>query len=335
MKNIEIVNLGLDLYHGTAVVPTEFADKRPVEILRQALLNLNGGSPKFDYKSFRRNKVEIFEIIEQIVPILVNEGLQGDEFFMNLVDEKNLAAGDMNEFVASDNTMFIVSEMANGIAIPRRQRIGEKTSVSVKTSLHGVRIFDELSRFLAGRIDWNAMIDNVTRAYKAEKLNGMYATFTGITAATPGLNNTYVTGGSYDEEKVLKLVEHVEAATGMNASIISTKAGLRKCTSAVMSDTAKDDYFNVGYYGKLAGVPMVSIKNRHAVGTDNFIFPDNKLYVIASGDKPIKHVTEGEAFVLEGDGTTKSDMTMEYLYTEKYGNALLVADKLGVYTISE
>lgn len=333
MKNNELVNLAFDVYHGNAMVPVEFSDKRPVEVLRQALLDLNGGSPKFDYRAFRRNKVEIFEIIEQTVPVLVNEGLQGDEFFMQLVEERNLAAGDMNEFVAGDNSLFVVSEMADGIAIPRRQRIGEKRTVSVHTTLHGVRIFDELSRFLAGRIDWNAMIDNVARAYKAEKLNSMYTTFTGITASTPGLNGTYVTGGTYDEEKLLTLVEHVEAATGKAASIIGTKAGLRKCTTAVQSDAAKDDYYNVGYYGKLAGVPMVSIKNRHAVGTDNFIFPDNKLFVIASDDKPIKHVTEGEAYIKETDGSN-SDMTMEYLFTEKYGNSLLIADKLGVYTMS-
>lgn len=334
MNNIDIVRLALDVYHGNAVVPTEYADKRPVEVLRQALLDLNGGSPKFDYKTFRRNKLEIFEIIEQVVPILVNEGLQDDDFFMHLVDERSLAAGDTNEFVAEDRSLFVVAEMADGIAIPRRQRIGEKTSITVRTALHGVRIYDELSRFLAGRIDWNAAIDKIAQSYKAEKLNTIYGAFTGITDQTPGLNNTYVSGGTYSEESVLKLVEHVEAATGKEARIMGTKSALRKCTTAVLSDSAKDDYYQMGYFGKLAGVPMVSIKNRHAVGTDDFIFPDNKLYVFASDDKPIKMVTEGEAYVLEKDGSTNSDLTMEYLYTEKYGVGLLVADKLGIYTLS-
>lgn len=334
MKNMDIVRLAIDVYHGNAVVPAEYADKRPVEVLRQALLDLNGGSPKFDFKTFRRNKLEIFEIIEQIVPVLVNEGLQGDEFFYNLVEERNLAAGDTNEFITEDNSLFVVAEMADGIAIPRRQRLGESTSVTIRTSLHGVRIYEELSRFMAGRIDWNAAIDKIAKSYKAEKLNDIYTVFTGINDQTPGLNDTYVTGGTYDEEAILKLVEHVEAATGKTASIIGTKPALRKCTTVVMSDTARDDYYQMGFFGKLAGVPMISIKNRHAVGTDNFIFPDNKLFVFASDDKPIKHVTEGEAYILEKDGTTNSDMTMEYLYTEKYGNALLIADKMGIYTLS-
>ena len=334
MKNIDIVRLALDVYHGTAVAPAEFAEKRPVEVLREALIELNGGSAKFDYKNFRRNKTEMFEIIEEIVPILVNEGLQGDEFFMNLVEERNLAAGDRNEFITEDNSLFVVAEMADGVAIPRRQRIGESTSVNVRTALHGVRIYEELNRFLAGRIDWNACIDKIAASYKAEKLDTIYAVFTGITAQTPGLNDTYVTGGTYDEETILKLVDHVEAATGKSATIYGTKAALRKCSTAVMSDSAKDDYYRMGFFGKLAGIPMVSVKNRHAVGTDAFIFPDDKLFIMASDDRPIKVVNEGEAYILEKEPANNSDLTMEYLYTEKYGVSLMVADKMGIYTIS-
>lgn len=334
MNNSDVVRLGLDIYHGNAVAPTEFADKKPEEVLRSALIELNGGSSTFDYKAFRRNKVEIFEIIEQIVPVAVNDGLQGDEFFMNLVDERNIAAGDLNEFVVEDRSMFVVSEMADGIAIPRRQKIGEKTSVTVPTAVHGVRIFDDISRFMAGRIDWNAMLDKVARSFRAEILNDIYATFNGISSSTQGLNSTYVTGGSYDEDAILTLVEHVEATTGMSASIFGTKSTLRKCATAVVSDGARDDYYNIGYYGKLAGVPMIGVKNRHAIGTDNFIVSDNKLCVIASNDKPVKYVTEGEGIILENDGTRNSDLTMEYLYTEKFGVSVLAADKLGIYAIS-
>lgn len=334
MNKNDIVRLALDIYHGDAVAPAEFAEKRPVEVLRQALIELNGGSSKFDYKNFRRNKTEMFEIIEEIVPQLVNEGLVGDEFWNNMVEERNLALGDRNEFITPDDATFIVAEMADGIAIPRRQRLGESTSVSVRTALHGVRIYEELNRFLSGRVDWNECIDKIARSYKAERLDTIYATFSGIDANTAGLNDVYVTGGTFDEEAILKLVEHVEAATGMTARIIGTKPALRKCVSAVVADSAKEDYYRMGYYGRLAGVEMVSIKNRHAVGTDEFIFPDNKLYIIASNDRPIKITTEGEAYILEKEAANNSDLTMEYLYTEKYGVALMLASKMGIYTLA-
>lgn len=333
MEKNAIVRLALDTYHGT--VAKEYADRNPSEVLRKALIEANGGSSEFSFKALRRNKVEIFEIIEEIIPTLVQEGLKGDEFFMNLVEQRNLALNDKNEFVTEDDSLFIVAEMANGIATPRRQRIGERTKVSINTAVHGVRIYEEFSRFMAGRIDWNDLVDRVARSYTAQLRNDVFAVFSNISSSTPGLNSTYVRHGSYAEENLLELVDHVEAATGASAIIYGTKPALRKCKSAVMSDEAKNDYYGIGYYGKLAGVPMVSIKNRHQVGTDKFIIPDDKLWVIASDDKPIKVVNEGEAYVLEKDGTTNTDMSLEYTYIEKYGIGLLIAQKLGIMTLSE
>lgn len=334
MNKQNLITLAVDCYRGTAVAPAEFAEKRPVDVLRDAFIELNGGSSKFDYKNFRRNKTEMFEIIEEIVPILVNEGLSENDFYNRFVATRNIALGDRNEFIIEDDSLFVVAEMADGIAIPRRQRIGESTSVSVRTALHGVRIYEEFSRFMAGRIDWNACIDKIARSYQAERLDTIYALFTGITDQTPGLNSTYVTGGTYDEEAILKLVEHVEAKTGKAATIVGTKAALRKCTSAVLSESAKDDYYRMGFYGKLAGVPMVSIKNRHVAGSDEFIFPDNKLFVIAGDSELIMEVVEGEPVVVETEPTTMSDMTLNYTYMERRGYALVIKDVIGVYTLA-
>lgn len=332
MEKNSIVRLALDTYRGT--VAKEYADQNPSDVLRQALIEANGGSSKFDYKALRRNKVEIFEILEAILPVLVDEGLKGDEFFMNLVDERNVAAGDAIDFVADDNTMFVVSEIADGVAVPRRQRIGEKRTISIATTPHAVRIYDDLSRFLSGRIDWNEMINRVAKSFKDQYLNDIYTAFSGITTATTGLNNTYVSAGSYSEATLLTLVEHVEAATGMNASILGTKTALRKCTTATIADQAKDDYYGIGYYGKLAGVPMIGVKNRHKIGTDTFVFPDNKIYVVASNDRPVKAVRSGDAIVFEKDGSTNADMTMEYFYREDYGIGVLASAKMGIYTLS-
>lgn len=335
MNKHDIVRLALDVKHGTAVAPAEFAEKRPEEVLRQAFIELNGGSSKFDYKNFRRNKVEMFEIIEEIVPILVNEGLQGDEFYNRFVSTRNLALGDRNEFIIEDDSLFVVAEMADGISIPRRQRIGESRTLSVKTNIHGVRIYEEFSRFMAGRIDWNACIDKIARSYQAERLDTIYTLFAGLTDQTPGLNNTYVTGGTYDEEALLKLVDHVEAKTGKSATILGTKPALRKCTTAVMSDSAKEDYYRTGFFGNLAGVPMISIKNRHAVGTDNFIFPDDRIYVIAGDPELILEVIEGEPVIIEKTNVSdNADQSIEYFMSERRGYALNVKDVIGIFNLA-
>lgn len=333
MERQDIIKLAVDTYKGSLI--GEFSKEDGAKALVQALIEANGGSTKLDYKQLRKNKVEIFEIIEEMVPQLVEEGLKGDEFFMQFVDERNLSRGDMNEFIIEANSFFLVSEIADGVSVPRRQRIGETTSKSVGTSLKGIRIYDELTRVLAGRIEWQTFVDKVVEAFKNKLYDDIYTTFSGINATTEGLNSTYVpTAGSYSEANLLTLVEHIESKTGKTALILGTKSALRKVSTAILSDKQKDEYYALGHFGQVAGVPMFSIKNRHKTGTDEFIFADNKLYIFAADDKFIKLVREGEGLMLDKDPMTNADLSQEYMYAERYGISVMIKDVFGIYEIS-
>jgi len=331
MEKNKIILLARDMTRGQ--VSGNYSAAESSDVLRQALIEVNGGSSKVDLKSMRRNKTEIFEILEEILPVIVQESMSQDTFLTNFMEERNVAAGDALSFAADDNSQFIVSEIADGIARPRRQRIPHKTNVTIPTAWHAVRMYEEWSRFMAGRIDWNELVDRVGRAFRERLYQDIFTAFSGISASTAGLNSTYVTSGSYSEEAILAIVDHVEAATGQRVVIVGTRPALRKCTSAVVADEAKSAYYNSGYYGKLAGVDMVAIRNVHIPGTDTFMFTDNVLYMMASGDKPIKLVREGDPWIddrMEGN----ADKTIEYTYQEKYGVGLIVNSKMGKYTIS-
>lgn len=331
MNTKEIVRLALDLAHGSI---QKYSINEGTEVLRQALMTANGGSSKINRKTLRRNKVEIFEIIEELVPSIIQDGLSGDEFWMNYVDERNLALGDENDFRVPDNTTFVVSEVADGIAYPRRQRIGQSTSVSVATSIHGIRMYDEFSRFMAGRIDWAELCDKVAKSFQTQIWDDIYTAFNGITSNTVGLNSTYVISGSYSSEDLVELIEHVEAATGESAVVVGTKGALSKCTSANLSDEARNNMFNTGYYGKVEGTPMICLKQKHKVGTDTFILSDSTVYVLAGGERFIKFVNEGDTYVDDRDVNRSADKTIEYYMEMKYGVALAIAGKIGKYTIS-
>lgn len=331
-----IIKLALDLKKG--VQSFSYEDKtynahEAVEVLRDALVMANGGSAKVTYKSMRRNKVDLFEIIEELVPSLIVEGLRGDEFWTNFVDEKNLKLGDKNEFVIPAKSVFIVAEMADGIATPRRQRIGEETTMSVSTSIHGLRIYEEFTRFMAGRIDWNDLCTKVADAFQEEMWMDVYTAFTGISSATTGLSSTYVKTGSADEGAILTLVDHVEAATGKAAVIFGTRTALRKIPQAVISDSARDAYMQEGYYGKFNGVPMVALKQRHKAGTDTFYMADDAVYIVSGDEQFIKFVNEGETTVKEtSQGNT--DLSIEYLMLMKWGVAVYFTGRFGKYTFS-
>lgn len=303
-------------------------------VLRNALIEANGGSDKFNYKNYRRNKVQIFEIIEELVPVIIEEGLKGDEFFMNFVEERNLALGDDAEFYAPDNTTFIVTKIARGIATPDRQRLDHGRKVTVSTAAHAVRAYEEFARFMAGRIDWPALCAKVAKSFMVAIWEDIFTAFSGIDQNTLGLSNTYVKAGTFTASDMNALIEHVEAATGERAVLIGTKAALAKCEGSEKADSAKESMHNAGFYGMFDGTPMVMIHQQHKSGTEQFLFDDSVVYVVAASDKFIKLVHKGETIVDDRDFTENSDMTIEYRMIMEWGVALLITGKIGKYTIT-
>lgn len=335
----DIVNLAVDLMRGRqtfSIADAEgevknYSAHEAADILRQALIDANGGSAKFDRKSLRRNKVQIFEIIEELVPVIIHEGLEGDEFWMNFVDERNLAYGDINEFYVPDNSTFIVTKIADGIGTPDRQRIDHGRRVTVETTKHAVRMYDDFGRFMAGRIDWPALCDKVANSFRQAIWEDIYTAFNGITNATLGLNSNYVYAGTYDAAHLRQIIAHVEAATGEAPVLVGTKAALAHCEGAEKADSAKESMHSAGFYGMFEGTPMVMLKQKHRAGTDNFLLSDTILYVVPAGDKFIKLVNEGDAYIDDRDQTRNSDMTLEYFMTMDWGVALVIAGKIGKY----
>jgi len=301
--------------------------------LKEAFIAANGGSTKIDLKSFKKHP-ELFEIIEAIIPAIVVEGFQGDEFFTNLIDYRNVALGDEVDFWSEDNSLFVVSDAARGTQGIRRQRLNVGEKVNVSSTLKVIKVYEELNRLLAGKVDFNKFVERVGKSMISSVYNDAYTALSGITASTAGLNSTYVKSGTFAEDTLLGIIDHVEAATGKKAQIVGARSALRKVTSAVTSDEAKSDMYNIGYYGKFNGTDMIVAKQRHANSSDTFLLDTGKIWVIAGSDKPIKVVDAGEGLWYDGDPMTKADMTKEYLYGQDIGTGILVNEKMGLYTIS-
>jgi hypothetical protein len=133
---------------------------------------------------------------------------------------------------------------------------------------------------------------------------------------------------------MLDIIEHVEAATGKQAMLAGTRKALRKVTTATVSDSAKEDVFNMGYYGQFNGTPMIRIKQVHTVGTYTFKLSENDIYVVTGDEKPVKFVTEGEARILSGDALANADLTQDYFFANAYGTGCIITDLFGKYEIS-
>ena len=320
----EIVRLAVDAYHGTT---TKYSKSESMDTLRQAMVAANNGSTALNYKNIRDGKCSgLFTLIEEILQRTIVEGFQGDEYFNSLVDFRNVALGDKNLFQVEDSNLFVVSDAADGTQGIRRQRLGGVSETSIPTTFKVVRIYEELNRVLSGQVDFNMFIQKVSESFRKKLLDDVYALWSTATANDFGGTTYFPAAGAYDEDALMDLVAHVEAAAGgKQATIIGTKRAVRNLAPAIQGTDSQSDIYNMGYYGKFYGTPVVVTPQRHKVNSTEFIFPDNILTVIAGDDKPIKCVYEGQSTIILGNPTDNRDFTQEYLYGEKYGMGIVLA----------
>lgn len=333
-----IVKLAVDSYKGCQ---EKYSDAKSQETLRKALIEANGGDTVLNYRNIRDGKCNgLFTIIEEILDQTTVEGLQENDFFNQFVEYRNVAEGDKNAFILPDTTLFVVDEAADGTQAIRRQRLSGSEEISIPTSTKAIRIYEELNRVLSGRVDFNQMIAKVSESFQKKILNDIYSVWAGLTATQLGGATYFNTKGSYDENALLDLIAHVEAAAGGGqAMILGTKKALRNLAPSIISDINKQDIYNMGYYGKFFGTPVMAIPQRHQVGSTNFVMSDDVLtIVVGDGSKPIKLVREGNPLMISRDPADNMDLTQEYFYAEKYGVGFVFAGNknagIGIYEIA-
>ena len=329
----ELVKLGIDTAKNK--VHGEYSENgKNLEVLREAFVEMNGGSSKLDFKKMRymNGRPEMFAILEEILQVTVAGGLEENKFFERFVDYRNLSLGDENRFYAEDPSLFVVSEVAEGTQNVERTRLNAGSDYSIQTRLHTIKIYEELNRLLSGRIDFNDMIGKVSKSFERDFANRIYNTFVGNFA---NLVAPFQIGAiGFDEATMATLIENVEAATGKEAIILSTKSGLRNITSAVVSESMREDYNELGYFGKFLGTDMLEIKQSHIPNTFNFQITNNDIFVVPADIKPVKAVFEGDDIMLMGDPMSNQDLTQEFMYAMRYGIGISMATQYGVYRLA-
>lgn len=328
----EIVRLAVDTYNGRPAGQYSLDESK--KVVHEAIIAANNGKNYLDKRDIRDGKCgELFAIIEETIVKTVIDGLQGNEFFMNMVEYKNLKLGDTNEFFVPDDSLLYVDEVARGTQGLRRQRLNGGTRFTVNMKTYGVKVYEELDRMLSGRADINTLIDKVGQSLLKKQYDDIFTAWTSLVGNS---GSTYIpVAGSYSEAALLELCEHVETNNGQTPVIMGTRAALRKITTATVSDSAKEDMYRMGYYGNFNGIPMIRINQIHERNTDNFLLPENQVYIIGVNTKPIKYVNEGEALIVPPTYGMNADFSEDYLFVNNAGIQVIIPDKkFGVYTMS-
>lgn len=309
MKDNQLLTVAIDAVRGKL---GDYSKNQTSEGIRNALIELNGGSTKLDFRNFYRGSA-LFSLVEELIPVIVDEGIKDDNILLKLVEYRNIADGDENSFYVEGPANFVVADTAKGIQGVRRQRLTGGESVSVNMSMKFVRVYEDINRLLAGKITFDQLVNGVANSFKKQINMDAATAIQAITEQTMGLSATTIKTGTFNEDDLTAIIAHVEAATGKTASIYGTKAGLRKVKTAEVSDAAKNDAYNLGYYGKFYGTDMMEVRQAHKPGTEVFALNDNRIYILATDDKPIKMVNEGSGIMAQREFTDNADLTQEYI----------------------
>lgn len=342
MANVQdIVKLAIDSYRGCGAA-AKYSKADTQASLLEALRELNGGSTKFDARTMRSDKGhEIFSIVEEVIEVALNDYWTNNEQVNRLVEYRNIALGDEQEFYVKNDELLAVATISEGNTNVRRQRIEGGRSFTIPTQLRAIKVYEEMNRVLAGRVDFNHLIDMAVNSMAKDAYERQMLAWSAIDQNTkdaggvPILGTTYYKTGTYSENVLLDLIADVEADTNETAVIYGTKKALRMIGSALtqVSSNMKDELYNQGYLGKFYGTDCVAMKQTHQLD-GSMLLDDKTIYVMAASEKPVKYITNGDGLILQKDPTQNADLTYEWLYTERTGVGLVVNKKFGKYVMA-
>lgn len=210
------------------------ANKKIVSMFKQTI-GLNENATKAEVrKAIRKNQQVLFDLIEEVVPNLLQSGWQDNPFFNEYVETKNTDIGDQNIFYSEDDTILSVSKVSGNHWDIDRQRLGKGTSFSVATSWYGLAVYSEYERLLTGAEDFSTFVTKLYEAVDRFVNESIYQAFCDAAKNLPGGvggAGQWVKTGALDKtskDTFMTLVEDVQMATGMDVVIMGTKAALSK-----------------------------------------------------------------------------------------------------------
>lgn len=328
MRN-NIVKMAIDLASNKV---QKYSTSEANDTLRKAFAELmefstEGTNGKFeiDRKTFRKHKVEIFEILEEIINETLQEGLKSQ--FDGFAEYRNLAWGDTNLFKVPANNNFRVSLVSDGNGNIRRQRLQDGSEFSVGLDTYAIKIGEDFHRFLAGRVQWAELMGGIAESFKRDMTQRIY---TAVYSSYGKYNGTYHMTGNVDEDMLVELAMHIEARTGEKVAVYGTKLALRKLAPNAITESMNDRRNEVGFYGTIAGIDLREIEQSHKYGTDEFAIDNNMILVLPqNADKMVKVVNEGDAIIQDQQGGTSSDMMQEYFIANKFGVSVITSKVFG------
>ena len=321
----------LALYAAKKQVPVEFANKTVADVnnaLRAELKTICG-----TYDLFRRNKLDLFEIMQETMDAVVPAQVMA--LISQFAEVKNYANGVKPTFKIKKGKIrarkFATRATASGVYETFRL---DTDTIDVNTFVIADAAYIDFERFLNGDEDWadymEALMDGILhRIYKEifeELMNG---------AALLGNMNKKKTVGNFSMDDLLALIKVVKAYG--DPVIVATSdyiadMGDEVLESAAVTDADREEIRNYGRILKFRGVPVVELPVSYEDETNTTeVFGGKYAFVLpSSGYKIMMVAFEGQTIVKEWENR---DNSMELQAYKKMGTAIVTGNNWGLNII--
>lgn len=290
-------------------------------------------------RAIRDNGRAWFDIVEDTISESVKVGLEQQEWFNQLVEQKTLNYGDRQDFVAEDDAVLSIAKIGESHHDHILQRLVSGQRYSVPTYRYGVKIGADINKFILGDIPWDKMVEAITKAFILKIQEEVYAEVRKAVDALPV--NTFRGTGALVKEKFDAIIENVGSVNGSDVVILGTKTALKKINDIAKVDwiaaSQKEAVAKTGILGDYEGTKLVEIPQRFTDKTlTTKLFADDELYILPNVDnKFVKMIDEGDQEITEvtekGEANGRTDDFMSLETQRRFGVASVVAKKFGAY----
>ena len=353
----EIKNLMYDLAVGNEiydaeserVIPKNEAEEK-LRTVCQKVFGVTADSSKRELKrAYRDHGREFFDIIEEVIDVVISNGFKDNEFFENFVDYRNLALGDAYEFYSEEEVILSIAKVGVSHHDYILQRLGKGETFTIPYARYGAAVGADINMYMIGREDWSALTNAIARAFSVKIQQEVYAQLLSAANSIPASIRSGFVGtgvlGSATKDAFDAIIANVETANESTVVILGTKTALKKLNALSdvnwRAESLKEDVSHSGRIGDYEGTTLMEIPQRFTSKTDLTPLIDNtKLWILPASqtDKFIKVVDVGETEIDEitekGEEHGRWDDIMKYEVQRSYGISTILGRYFGQWTLS-
>jgi hypothetical protein len=324
MNKTEIKQLALAVYKKE--VPANFSATDMEGALRDKFREL---AP--DFNTYRRNKLDIFELIQEVIDEVAPNRIR--DVIGMFAEVKTYAQGTKARFKLKkgrNNVKRFITKVGLG-GVFERVRL-DSDFIDVTTHAYGGAGYVEFEQFLDGTMDFAELTNLIIQGIEDQVYKEIQIALIGTYASLPAANKH--AASSFVATEMKRIINTVKAYGG-NATIFCTPefAGTITPDANFIADATKAELNNNGYIGRYNGANVVVLPQSFEDATNTTkVFNPQYAFVIPTGgtadEKIVKVALEGQTVVKDVDN---ADDSMEFKAYKKVGTAVLNVNHFGVF----